>query len=195
MNTKSLIFFLLLAICYSPFLLRAQIKETCLNWDRDFPKIDSKLSLNISGLEIILNPPASAWMRSSRPGELVAPTKGQFKVDGKKEVHIEFLFEAEDPDECQFNCKEQSLGLRSARDPEEVFGSCFKSCRENTRFKYGKDRFKLPLKLKIYRDESETLRIDSLTYRDPNPIAGKLAYTFPHYFAGDLVECSANAWD
>lgn len=177
-----------------PFHIYSQAPQACLSWEKEFPRVDSKLALNISGLEIVLNPPSSAAMRSLRPGELVSPTRGQFKSDGKKELHIEFVFESSDPDECSYNCKERSVGIRSA-NPEEVYETCFHSCKENTNYKYGKDKFKLPLKLKIYRDESETLRIDSLTYRDPSPISGKLAYTFPHYFAGDFVECSENAWD
>ncbi len=177
------------------FHLSAQIKEACLDWDRGFPRVESKLSLDISGLELILNPPSSATMRSNRAGELVSPTKGSFKSDGKKEIQIEFVFESNDPDECHFNCKEQSKAIRSFKNPEEVYESCFTACRQNTSYKYGKDKVTVPLKFKIYRDESETLRVDSLSYRDPNPILGKLTYTFPHYFAGDLVGCSGNVWD
>ncbi|TGL62856.1 hypothetical protein [Leptospira sarikeiensis] len=192
--------FLIICICLIgfPFLTKAQVdhKNVCLNWEREFPKIDSKLYLEISGLELILTPPSSASMRSRRPGELVGVTQGSYKSEGTKEIHIEFPYEPSDPDECVFNCKEQSITLRSSnRNVDEVFDSCYKSCRNNTNFKYGKDKFKLQLKFKIYRDESETLRIDSLSYRDLNPITGKLAYSFPHYFAGDLVECSNSIWD
>ncbi|GBF39631.1 hypothetical protein [Leptospira johnsonii] len=198
MKVKLFLFSILFCFAISfPFLLGAQSesKVVCLNWEKDFPRIDSKLYLEISGLELILSPPSGAIMRSRRPGELVPVIHGSYKTEGNKQVLIEFPYEPADPDECSFNCKEQSHTLRSNRNPEEVFDSCVKSCRDNTSFKYGKDKFKLNLKFKIYRDESDTLRIDSVSYKDLNPITGKLAYSFPHYFAGDLVECANSIWD
>ncbi|PJZ50617.1 hypothetical protein [Leptospira saintgironsiae] len=198
MKVKLFSFSILLCLALSfPFFLGAQSesKTICLNWEKNFPKIDSKLYLEISGLELILSPPTVAIMRSRRPGELVPIIHGSYKTEGNKEVLVEFPYEPADPDECSFSCKEQSLALRANRNTEEVYDSCFKSCRNNTSFKFGKDKFKLHLKFKIYRDETDTLRIDSVSYKDLSPITGKLAYSFPHYFAGDLVECGNSIWD
>ncbi|TGM97706.1 hypothetical protein [Leptospira dzoumogneensis] len=198
MKVKLFSFSILLCFALSfPFFLGAQSesKTICLNWEKNFPKIDSKLYLEISGLELILSPPTSAVMRSRRPGELVPIIRGSYKTEGNKEVLVEFPYEPSDPDECSFNCKEQSHTLRANQNVEEEYDSCFKSCKNNTSFKFGKDKFKLHLKFKIYRDESDTLRIDSVSYKDLNPIMGKLAYSFPHYFAGDLVECANSIWD
>ncbi|TGK01577.1 hypothetical protein EHQ53_07170 [Leptospira langatensis] len=196
MKSKLSILLLCLLAIGSPFFLKAQpSKESCLNWENIFPKVESRMYLEISDLDLIIDPPSAAYMRSTRAGERVPITKGSFSIENNKEVHVAFTYDSGDPDECAITCKEQAKFIHTSKDANEVYDSCVKSCKDNTNSKYGKDQFKLPIWFRIYRDESDQIRVDSILYKDPNPVLGRFAYTFPHYFAGDLVKCSAHVWD
>ncbi|EQA35504.1 hypothetical protein LEP1GSC047_1331 [Leptospira inadai serovar Lyme str. 10] len=171
-------------------------KEACLNWEKKFPNVDSKLSLEVSSFHLLLLPPAVAVMQSRRPGEVVAKTLGSYRI-ANREILVEFDFQTDDPDECATNCKDQSYRANFDSIEEDPYKSCLVSCRKNTEFRYGKDKFRVPLVFRIFKDESSTIRIDGLSYRDPHPIAGKMAYIFPHYFAGDPIGCAPSgiSWD
>lgn len=190
MSPRSKILLSTLTVLFAiPILLKGSEKETCLNWEKVFPRVDSRLFLEVSSFHLLLVPPSSAMMQSRRSGELVAKTEGFFKIENQHLI-VEFDFKSDDPDECSHNCKDQSHRSNFSVNPENAYSVCFQSCKSNAEFRYGKGNFRLPLTFKIYQDETGSIRIDGLRYRDPDPIPGKMAYIFPHYFAGDLVGCA-----